>query len=274
MSTIEEIAKNANDTLKAQHRHICLTNLLILTCAETTKSIYFTASEESNKERPLTLLCVRSQAEVKDNPIVEAPLRYVGCHVEVEGNIGIDGYNQLLMYVDSDNEGYKFRIVDTSPHLPLRCAQIAVISNVKEHGAYKAGQGYLDFRHSLRYGNIQKYDAKMNDVKDVAEIIKTINCSNDCDCICIIRGGGDEDIINQYDTDETFLQAVRSSTIPIILGIGHANNSFPNLAKYVAKECINPTEAAYFLNERVERLINNIEKKRILCETILEQRIQ
>ena len=46
MSTIEEIAKNANDTLKAQHRHICLTNLLILTCAETTKSIYFTASED------------------------------------------------------------------------------------------------------------------------------------------------------------------------------------------------------------------------------------
>lgn len=272
LSTIHELANEARKTLREQYKHICLTNLLILTCSEAKGAVYFTAIDESNKQRPLTLLCIRSQ--FKDNAIFEAPVRYVGCHVEVEGNLGIDSYNQLLLYVDNGNDGFKFRILDTSPHLPLLCAQIAVISNVKEHGAYKAGQGYLDFRHSLRYGNIQEYDAKMNDVKDVAEIIKTINQSKNCDCICIIRGGGDEEIIKQYNTNETLLQAIRSSTIPIILGIGHANNSFPNLAKYVAKECINPTEAAYFLNERVERLINNIEKKRILCETILEQRIQ
>lgn len=59
--------------------------------------------------------------------------------------------------------------------------------------------------------------------------------------------------------------AVKKSKIPIILGIGHKSDTM-KFADYVAKECINPIEAAYFINECFMRLRS--EKKIVSMQAI------
>ena len=121
---------------------------------------------------------------------------------------------------------------------------IALIAN-KNHG-------YYDFMETISKDLENHIDksfstTNMNKVEEIINAIANINKCKNHSCICIIRGGGDPDELWKYN-DEKLLDAIVASKIPIIIGIGHADDKI--LARLIANHgAINPTAAAIFLNK-------------------------
>jgi hypothetical protein len=94
-------------------------------------------------------------------------------------------------------------------------------------------------------------------VSNIVETIQNLNKNNSCDCICIVRGGG-----NPYDlihfSDPRLLKAIYDSSIPIVIGVGHSTDDERLECNKIAdKACINPSEAARFFLELKEKWNSN-----------------
>lgn len=124
---------------------------------------------------------------------------------------------------------------------------IALIAN-KNHG-------YYDFMATIskKIKNHIDETYTCTNMKIIGKIISamtTINKEKKHTCICIVRGGGDPDELWEYN-NEQLLDAIASSKIPVIIGIGHANDKI--LAREIANYgAITPTAAAIYLNECYE----------------------
>lgn len=114
--------------------------------------------------------------------------------------------------------------------------------------ATQNSQGYTDFRSKLNddctLEPLMQYDAI-----EIKNAIEKINRHRTCDCICIVRSGGNVETLVSFSQPEV-LQAIHKSAIPIITGIGHQNDDLlcDRVADYNADT---PTGAAELLNEMV-----------------------
>lgn len=123
--------------------------------------------------------------------------------------------------------------------------KIGLISNSQNSGC-------IDFKsriHALNMDDIIFKDIPMTQ----NELIKAILELNkeDLDAICIIRGGSDPETLINFSRPE-FLKAIAFSKIPVITGIGHANDEL--LCNKVAYyRALTPTDAADYINKQIYR---------------------
>lgn len=112
--------------------------------------------------------------------------------------------------------------------------------------ATEGSQGYADFRSKLN-GECTLEPLTQYDAIEIKDAIEKINRHQMCDCICIVRGGGNVEVLVSFSQPEV-LQAIHKSEIPIITGIGHQNDDLlcDRVADYNADT---PTGAAEILNE-------------------------
>lgn len=118
----------------------------------------------------------------------------------------------------------------------------------------KYSKAYDDFMAVIRKCpaiHVQKHPTAIKNIKSITRIIHDLNANKNCDCICIIRGGGSDENMRLYSTP-TLLDAMRDSKLPIITGIGHAKDTplCQNFARYPATT---PTAAAYFFLQVADR---------------------
>ena len=254
IKTIKDVADFCKERLPKDK--IELKNLKITSYRKCANAIYFYVVNENNQSEQFVLWL---RKEIFDKYKDENLFLLLNAEVTyVSGTLSIFYTNFLELDVE------KIEIQKDKKVLPLYCCNIAVISNSDDNG-----QGYQDFTECLHYGRPHDFNAKVGNAHDIAKQINDINKEHEkYDCICIIRGGGDD--IKNIDTEE-LADAVRNSEIPIILGIGHTNNKL-SFGKYAVKECRNPTEAAYYINERFERLESEIKEKLEICRQYIDNK--
>lgn len=113
----------------------------------------------------------------------------------------------------------------------------------------KKGDGFQDFYKCMSDGKFSNEytiipDYSTQSATKMAESIERFNNEN-YDCICIIRGGGSHYDLHEFH-NPVLLQAIYNSQIPIILGIGHAQDKL--LCDKVADiVCETPTAAAKYI---------------------------
>ena len=139
------------------------------------------------------------------------------------------------------------------------------ISQWKKVGLISNNQnskGYKDFKNIFipkpKYKNsnfVPEYkiiSACTNSNLSVENIIKEIDYLNDtdCDCICIVRGGGNKyDLIN-FNSYE-LIKAIVKSKKPIALGIGHSDDTF-TFNEYAKLSGFTPSELAIKLKSIIK----------------------
>lgn len=115
----------------------------------------------------------------------------------------------------------------------------------------KNSEGYDDFKSKISQyiiKNEEQFELKLLELSadNMAHAIAELNESG-CDCICLIRGGGDKESLLPF-SDPILLSAIYRSQIPIIIGVGHKSDLL--LCKRVkgAHNADTPTGAAEYLN--------------------------
>lgn len=115
----------------------------------------------------------------------------------------------------------------------------------------KNSEGYEDFRSKIsRYiiKSEEQLELKLLELsaQNIANAIVEFNESA-CDCICLIRGGGDKESLLPF-SDPILLSAIYQSRIPVIIGVGHKSDTL--LCKRVkgAHNADTPTGVAEYLN--------------------------
>lgn len=116
--------------------------------------------------------------------------------------------------------------------------------------ANKNTEGYKDFVKKLdKYipdKNIFLKDVKLR-MDDIIQAIKELNEENECDVVCIVRGGGNPESLVDFSRTE-LLRSIHSSKIPVITGIGHV--SYKLLCNEAAFwHTDTPSAAAAFIND-------------------------
>lgn len=120
-------------------------------------------------------------------------------------------------------------------------------------------EGYQDFCRILKWKEYSfetiPRNVKIEHIPEVIQAIKDLRAEDRCDCICIVRGGGDAERMHLYWNSEllkTIIETQDKFQIPIITGIGHESDHpfCERVAKYGAAT---PTQAADFFNGIVER---------------------
>lgn len=120
-------------------------------------------------------------------------------------------------------------------------------------------KGYIDFFNHLnsRTKHVVKFEERNVARLDVNLILAEMKAlEGTVDVICIVRGGGDPELLLQYSSKE-FVNAIASSKTPIITGIAHDNDIDVLLCDYVAHNGGTPTGAA----ERINKIIGSEKKK-------------
>ena len=261
---ISELSSYIKSILKGNTERIALDNLHIVSYWRTGGALYFTVIQPDSPKSPLKLW-IHGDIMKSFNGI--SPLLYLNTNVYVEGILTVDFHNNIEIDVSKIVTAPKPR------YLPLYCYKIAVISNFSyKDNKHSMGAGLEDFLVSLKYGQVTKFNAMVSKPEQIAMQIYKINEIGSFDCICIIRGGGKDDELSNFEKSVELTKAIKESKLPIILGIGHSKNTF-DFAQYVAQECINPTAAAYFINERFETLRADIEKKLLISEQYIGESI-
>lgn len=121
--------------------------------------------------------------------------------------------------------------------------------------APKDSQGAEDFKSRLPHGTgrpfmiVETKNVNFAQAGEIRDAIKAFIEERCCDCIAIIRGGGDRYDMNTFQTAE-LAKVIAASPLPVILGVGHAQNQF--LCKKAAHlPCRTPTDAAASLEHAV-----------------------
>jgi len=257
---VDQLFMYVKEIFKTASKKVNLQNIRIISYTKSRKSLYFNVISPENSKCQIILWCHSTLLETFQNTTL---FEYIDARANVQGILSVNKYNKLVIDVT------KFDLIQSHPNLPLFCNRIAVISNANKNTKYDTGFGLQDFLCSLKYGQVTIFDVKISHPDDIARCIRKINIGKDYDCICIIRGGGSDKEMAIYNENDDLALSIKKSKIPIILGIGHKNNTF-SFDKYATQVCINPTAAAYFINERFKQLQTDIEKKMLLCESIAE----
>lgn len=120
-------------------------------------------------------------------------------------------------------------------------------------------KGYQDFCRILKQKEhsfkLKPRNVKIEHIPEVIQAIESLRASGECDCICIVRGGGDAEQMHLYwhpDLLRAIIKTQDEFHIPIITGIGHESDHpfCERVAKYGAAT---PTQAADFFNGIAER---------------------
>lgn len=140
--------------------------------------------------------------------------------------------------------------------LPLYIQKIGLITS-------EDGQALHDFRMNLgNYGfSVLLYPVWVEGDKAEASIVKAFQWFNkakpDLDVLVLIRGGGGFENLKVFNS-EKIADAIVSSRIPVLTGIGHERNE--SIADYVAdKQLSTPTAVAAFLRTRREDLMRTVD---------------
>lgn len=128
------------------------------------------------------------------------------------------------IYKDDSVVDYKCAPKDVPKTLPKN-PKITLITN-------KNGAGEKDFLKKIEHNrNIVKIKRKyVNVVGDAALVeipaaIMEANATNDdTNLICIVRGGGDSIALRYVFDNHIICDAIKNSTIPVLLGVGHAED--------------------------------------------------
>lgn len=167
---------------------------------------------------------------------------------------------------DKHHPRRKYAKLDPKP-LPKIIQKIALITS-----SSSTAQAEADFDAILSYGSYEIHHVPMHEnaiddvIFSIVDAIESINKMPDKpDIICIVRGGGTRDALEEIFNDKLLIQAIEYSSIPILTAIGHAKNFFladdrsdnPTFTnKYsdiLKKYFITPTDLAYFLNDYNEK---------------------
>lgn len=97
--------------------------------------------------------------------------------------------------------------------------------------APKDSQGTEDFKSRLPHGTgrpfmiVETKNVNFAQAGEIGDAIKAFIEERCCDCIAIVRGGGDRYGMNTFQTAE-LAKAIAASSLPVVLGVGHAQNQF------------------------------------------------
>ena len=159
--------------------------------------------------------------------------------------------------------------------LPLYIQKIGLVTS-------EDGQALHDFRQNLgSYGfSVLLYPVWVEGDKSEASIVRALQWFNknkpDMDALVLIRGGGGFENLKVFNS-EKIADAIVSSRIPVITGIGHEKDE--SIADYVAdKHLSTPTAVAAFLKTQREDLMRAVDAIREDLEqglqSIFEERRQ
>lgn len=110
----------------------------------------------------------------------------------------------------------------------------------------------LNHGHKVAEENVILKDVKVTDKDAIVKAIEELNDENECQIICIVRGGGNPEDLFTFSQPE-ILQAIYSSKIPVIVGIGHQQDDV--LCNHVARcDARTPSGAAECLNYIIGKL--------------------
>lgn len=117
--------------------------------------------------------------------------------------------------------------------------------------ANKSSRAYIDFLNHLKplvKSNVTVIEKETSMIPDnIIDKINELNVENQCQYICIVRGGGDPEELLPYSHPD-FVRAIAKSCIPVITGIAHDKDKL--LCDLVAAcNAGTPTGAAEKFNE-------------------------
>lgn len=119
--------------------------------------------------------------------------------------------------------------------------------------APKDSQGAEDFKSRLPHGTgrpfmiVETKNVNFAQAGEIGDAIKAFIEERCCDCIAIVRGGGDRYGMNAFQTAE-LAKAIAASSLPVVLGVGHTQDEFL-CEKAAHLPCRTPTDAAAALDE-------------------------
>lgn len=140
--------------------------------------------------------------------------------------------------------------------IPKFCQKIGLITSKYGKGAKP------DFeRHLGKFGfKVYFYDVRVEGIFAIQEIVSAIRWFNEnlpnLDVLVIIRGGGDWESLQAFNSEEV-ARAIFASKIPVICGIGHESDF--TIADFVADlRASTPTDAAKILTENWQQAAKSI----------------
>ncbi len=121
--------------------------------------------------------------------------------------------------------------------------KLGIISNERS-------QGYQDFLKHLKAPTIARENIILEDIKmtheNIIASIKKLNDENECQGICIVRGGGNPEELIEF-SKPALLDTMIASKLPIITGVGHVMDLA--LCDYIADyNAGTPTGVAEYFN--------------------------
>lgn len=157
--------------------------------------------------------------------------------------------SRLVEYEEAEKQ-YKeyFKTLDQQKKCFFEFQKIGVISN-------EASRGYRDFIKNLKSTTIGQENIILENIKMTQEnmigSIKKLNEMNECQGICIIRGGGSPEELIDFNKPD-LLGAILESNIPVVTGIGHVTDF--SLCDYVAAyNAGTPTGVAEYFNYLIRK---------------------
>lgn len=139
-------------------------------------------------------------------------------------------------------------IYDRKHSKPKTIKRIALITE-------RTSKAYNDFIDFFKYSDIViEQFTKLNYMKIAKKILELED--DDCQIICIIRGGGSKESLLQY-SHPLLVNAIKYSSKYVVVGIGHADDT--PLCEYFAEYAAStPTDAAYHIAYLLTKQQNNI----------------
>lgn len=168
-------------------------------------------------------------------------------------NIRVDGpCSRLKKEAQWEQEySYLFRTdLENKKYPVIPFEKVGLITSLSS----KAHSDFMDkiYERRIPKENIIEKDVKVTEKSDIINAIRELNAENDCQLICIIRGGGDPEELFLFSHPDILL-AIHNSAIPIIVGIGHKDDM--PLCNYVATyDARTPSGTADCLNYIVGKL--------------------
>ena len=138
-------------------------------------------------------------------------------------------------------------LLERKKPIPRFCERIGLITSKYGKGAKP------DFeKHLVPFGfKVYFYDVRVEGMSAISQIVEAIQWFNknmlDLDVLILIRGGGDWESLQAFNSEEV-VRAIASSRIPVICGVGHESDI--TLADLAADlRASTPTDAAKILSE-------------------------
>ncbi|MDU2064068.1 MAG: exodeoxyribonuclease VII large subunit [Sporomusaceae bacterium] len=126
------------------------------------------------------------------------------------------------------------------------------------------GKGYHDFDTILNSTDYKLFpEFSRLSAKNIAALIGKFNNEKNCDCICIIRGGGSSYDLLDFN-NPILIQAMCNSSLPILTGVGHALD-VPICSEFSDCDKITPSDLAHYLKD-LQDIRKNRERKKIIME--------